>query len=100
MVIHILILHVLVFHSLHLSRIDASDVQSGLGRYINHLRKGWNLKPTVVYLDGIPRVAFIANETINIGDDLYYDYGERDREIIKANPWLLDYKNKGMSKFY
>lgn len=64
------------------------------------MRKGWNLKPTVVYLDGIPRVAFIANETINIGDDLYYDYGERDREIIKANPWLLDYKNKGMSKFY
>lgn len=88
--------HFIFFTSFIHLRVDASSTWSGKGRYINHLRKGWNLKPLIVHVDGIPRVAFLANETINIGDDLYYDYGERDRSIIKENPWLMDFKQKGM----
>lgn len=83
-------------------RIDASDINSGLGRYINHLKRGQNLLPKAVKLptEDKYRIVFLAKETINPGDDLYYDYGALDSKIIKKDPWLRDFKNKGMGIYF
>lgn len=71
---------------------------SGHGRYINHLKRGQNLRPKVIKLPNEDkyRVVFIAKGTIRPGDDLYYDYGTRDPDTIKRDPWLKDYKKTGM----
>ena len=42
----------------------------------------------VVVVDNIPRLALFASRDIKRGEEILYDYGERDREIRAANPWL------------
>lgn len=86
------------YFALIIPRIDASNIHSGWGRYINHLKRGGNLRHKVIVDEeqGKPHLCFFANREIKIGDDLYYDYGERDPEIIKENPWLKDYMKQGM----
>ena len=42
----------------------------------------------VVVVDGEPRIVFIALKRIINGAELYYDYGERRKEIVRENPWL------------
>eukprot|EP00026_Physarum_polycephalum_P003576 Phypoly_transcript_03589.p1 GENE.Phypoly_transcript_03589~~Phypoly_transcript_03589.p1 ORF type:complete len:350 (-),score=56.09 Phypoly_transcript_03589:111-1160(-) len=57
----------------------------GIGRLINHSVNG-NLDTVKLVIDGVPRLAFIANRDISAGDELAYDYG--DRTSFAAYPWL------------
>ncbi|KAK2197255.1 bifunctional SET domain superfamily/SET domain [Babesia duncani] len=83
-----------IFHFKHDGRnfcIDATeeDINFGPARLINHSRRNPNLVAKTVALDNFPRLFFVAKRNINWGEELLVDYGERDPEIIKDNPWLL-----------
>ena len=68
--------------------IDATEENETKGRFTNHSKKGANLKMRVVVVDGEPRIVFIALKRIVNGAELYYNYSERRKEIVRENPWL------------
>ena len=73
---------------------DATGTINDPGRYINHASRGINLslmKP--VCIDGQLRIGFVAKSHIKMGEELFYDYGVRDKEI----PWLIS-NAKAMAK--
>ena len=68
---------------------DASHKINDPGRYINHASKNANLlkmKPAMVESPSMKRlrIGFVAKSSIKCGDELFYDYGIRDPEIL----WL------------
>ena len=70
--------------------IDASVETCRFGRLINHSRLNPNLKPKIVTVSAYPRLIFIAKHDIVPGTELLYDYAEKRKEVIAANPWLLE----------
>ena len=38
--------------------------------------------------DRQPCVVFLASKEIFIGQEIQYDYGERRKDVLAANPWL------------
>ena len=71
--------------------IDATKEDGSMGRLINHSRKKCNIVPhTTETPSGEPVVYFSARRAIGEGEELLYDYGERDPQKIAANPWLRD----------
>lgn len=67
--------------------IDAQD-QGGIGRFINHNAKP-NLHTALVTLDWINHVILIADEPIQKGAQLFYDYGP-DYWSARSKPKNLD----------
>lgn len=68
--------------------IDAADAD-GPGRMINHSSKNFNLRPCVNESEkSHPRLFFKASRDIKSGEELCYDYGERDKSIVDDHPWL------------
>jgi SET domain-containing protein len=59
-----------------------------LGRLINHSRKNSNCQPKVFVIRDQPRIVLVALRDIEIDEELFYDYGERRKDIIEAFPWL------------
>ena len=70
--------------------IDATEPSENLGRMINHSRKKPNVKPKVIGIDGVPHIYFVCCCEISVGDEVLWDYGETDRDVIKENPWIID----------
>ena len=69
--------------------IDATDESGRYGRLINHSRLHANLLPKVIMnKNKLPHLILIAKCDIKPGTELLYDYGDRSRETIAANPWL------------
>jgi SET domain len=66
----------------------AERKEYGIGRLINHSRKNPNLTPKKIVVDGIPRIALLAKRQITYGEELAYDYGERDSQALKVFTWL------------
>lgn len=68
---------------------DATATINDPGRYINHASRNANLqlmKPVPIG-EGLQRrlrIGFVARREITCGEQLYFDYGIRDKEI----PWL------------
>merc|ERR1711874_210682 len=69
--------------------VDATDETGRLGRLVNHSRKYTNMITKVVMLGDQPRLILKALRDIPAGTELLYDYGDRDKESLKAHPWLL-----------
>lgn len=70
--------------------IDATN-SSGPGRKINHSRWHCNVKPDdFEEVKGYPRVFFVARKDIECGDELLFDYGDRDKAVLHHNPWLKE----------
>lgn len=67
--------------------IDATKEDGSFGRLINHAVDG-NLRTVSFFHQGQERVYFAANTDIQEGQELFYDYGERDRCMIQRYPWL------------
>lgn len=59
-----------------------------LGRLINHSRKHSNCQPKVFVIRDQPRLVMVALRDIDIDEELFYDYGERRKDIVEAFPWL------------
>ena len=67
--------------------IDATEEDGSYGRLINHAVNG-NVESKVVKIDEKPVIIFLAKKDISAGVELCYDYGERSKSIVNANPWL------------
>ena len=69
--------------------LDATVEDGTLARLVNHGRRIYaNCHPKIIDMNGTPRIYFQATRDLTPGDELLYDYGERRKDIIKANPWL------------
>jgi len=68
--------------------VDGTAESGRLGRLLNHSCVQPNLLTKVVSLDDQPRLILVAKHDIAQGTELVYDYGDRDKETIKAHPWL------------
>ena len=55
--------------------VDASTDDGTLGRLINHSFDG-NCQCKLIVLEGTPHLYFQALKTINVGEELLYDYGD------------------------
>lgn len=67
--------------------IDATKEDGTLGRLINHA-KDRNLRTVPFTFEGKERLYFVAKTDIEAGTELFYNYGERDKETIAKLPWL------------
>lgn len=70
--------------------LDATEPTRRLGRLVNHSRKKPNCKMEIFTHDNKPFLILTAIRDIETNEELLYDYGERNKEAIKANPWLED----------
>ena len=60
---------------------DATERYHHPGRYINHVSRGGNLRLSrPFFIRGKWRIGFLAIRDISVGDELCYDYLDRDRE--------------------
>ena len=74
---------------------DATATINDPGRYINHRSRDYNLvimKP--IFVNGKLRIGLSAKRDIKCGEELYFDYGVRDKEI----PWLITKPTKRKKK--
>jgi histone-lysine N-methyltransferase SETD8 len=70
----------------HCLDATAEDARLGRGRLVSHSRRAPNLHPLRVAVGGVPRVVFVALRDLAPGEELTFDYG--DRESVAAFPWL------------
>ena len=68
--------------------IDATSESGRYGRLVNHSRISPNCVPKVVVVNEVPRLILVAKHSINPGDELLYDYGDRSKESLEVYPWL------------
>jgi histone-lysine N-methyltransferase SETD8 len=68
--------------------LDATADTGRLGRWINHRRLSPNLTPKIRQIDGQPHLVFFALRDISEGEELVYDYNDRNKDSISKNPWL------------
>ena len=67
--------------------LDATDEDGSFGRLLNHSVNG-NVKTIIVNIGGKPALVFVAKTNIRPNTELCYDYGERNKDVINAHPWL------------
>jgi len=70
--------------------LDATEPSSRLGRLVNHSRKKPNCKMEIFVHQNKPYLILTAIRDIKPNEEILYDYGERDKTVIKENPWLED----------
>lgn len=69
--------------------IDATEEDGSFGRLINHSRLKPNVKVKIVASDTRPYLCMFAATSIESGQELLYDYGERSKTTIENFAWLL-----------
>ncbi len=72
----------------HTHSVDATKDNGRMGRLVNHSRKQANVITKIHIIDNNPVLYFLASQTIHANDELLYDYGERNREIISYHKRL------------
>ena len=68
--------------------VDASQETGRFGRLVNHSIVAANTNVKVEVVDNVPRLILFASRDIKTGEELLFDYGDRDKETRAANPWL------------
>ena len=68
--------------------LDATVDNGRMGRLLNHSRTAPNVVTRLVEVDKKPYLCLMAARDILIGEELQYDYGERNRPAIDSHPWL------------
>jgi [histone H4]-lysine20 N-methyltransferase SETD8 len=72
--------------------LDATE-GSHISRFVNHSCKRDNLVPELHYsIDSngqeVPQILFRTKRTIQAGEELLFDYGDRRKSVIEKNQWL------------
>lgn len=70
--------------------LDATEPTNRLGRLVNHSRRKPNCKMEIFVHQNKPYLILTAIRDIEKNEEILYDYGERNRKAILANPWLED----------
>ncbi|KAK2469722.1 hypothetical protein H9L39_18537 [Fusarium oxysporum f. sp. albedinis] len=80
--------------------VDAA-IYGNLSRYINHAsekssgdKRGCNITPQILYVNGEYRIKFTATRDIQAGEELFFNYGENFPNLTKK---VLDHKAGEMS---
>ncbi|KAJ4176054.1 hypothetical protein NW755_014631 [Fusarium falciforme] len=80
--------------------VDAA-MYGNLSRYINHAseksdgdKRGCNITPRILYVNGEYRIKFTATRDIQAGEELFFNYGKNFPNLTKK---LLDHKAGEMS---
>lgn len=68
--------------------LDATEPTKRIGRLVNHSRKRPNCKMELFSFDKTPHLILTAIRDIEPGEEILYDYGERNKDVIEANPWI------------
>lgn len=71
----------------HTHSIDATAESGKLGRLVNHSRNG-NLVTKTLFYRNRPHLVLLAKDTVEVGEELTYDYGDRSKESLLHHPWL------------
>ena len=77
-----------MFDITHSCSVDATVDKGQIGRLMNHSRKLFNVLTELTEVEGQPRLYFVAAKDICTGTEMFYDYGDRDKDALKAHPWL------------
>lgn len=70
--------------------LDATLEDGKYGRLVNHSRLRPNCKARTLKLNGKPAVVLFAIRDIAPGEEILYDYGEKRKEKIKENRWIVE----------
>lgn len=70
--------------------LDATEPTNRLGRLVNHSRRKPNCKMEIFVHQNKPYLILTAIRDIEPNEEILYDYGERNKKAIEANPWLED----------
>ncbi len=81
---------VLYCYKLIIFSVDATAESGYLDRLVNHSIKRPNLMTKIVEIGGTPHLVLVALKDIPVGEELLYDYGDRDAATVALNPWLTD----------
>ena len=68
--------------------VDATKESKNMGRLLNHSKQNANCHTKVVSIEDEPYLILTAARDIQPGEELVYDYGDRNKEILEENPWL------------
>lgn len=68
--------------------VDATADNGRKGRLLNHSRTSANVVTKLMEVDDKPYLCLVATRDISVGEELEYDYGERNKEALDSHPWL------------
>ncbi|XP_053378691.1 N-lysine methyltransferase KMT5A-like [Mercenaria mercenaria] len=68
--------------------IDATDESGRLGRLVNHSKTKCNSRTRLIVHNDFMYLILVASRDISIGEELLYDYGDRNQETLISHPWL------------
>ena len=70
--------------------IDATAETNRLGRLLNHSKLGGNCHTKLFEIGGKPHLILVASRDIRVGEELTYDYGDRNKLSLQSHPWLAE----------
>uniref|UniRef100_A0A5S6QKA7 SET domain-containing protein n=1 Tax=Trichuris muris TaxID=70415 RepID=A0A5S6QKA7_TRIMR len=70
--------------------VDATEETEYKARLINHSAKEPNCVPKIIEVNDRPCIVLIASRNVRVGEELLYNYGDRSRAAVAANPWLVN----------
>jgi len=68
--------------------IDATAETDRLGRLLNHSKLGGNCHTKLFEINAKPHLVLIASRNIERGEEMMYDYGDRNKVSLESHPWL------------
>jgi [histone H4]-lysine20 N-methyltransferase SETD8 len=70
--------------------IDATAETDRLGRLLNHSKLGGNCHTKLFEINSKPYLILCASRDIRPGEELTYDYGDRNKMSLQSHPWLAE----------
>ncbi|XP_055353658.1 N-lysine methyltransferase KMT5A-like [Paramacrobiotus metropolitanus] len=83
--------------------VDATAETGRYGRLLNHSCRRANLRPEVKEIPSSEQKIHLilrAARDIEVGEELLYDYGDRDPQSLAAFPWLKEERRVWMLRHY
>ncbi|RNA14328.1 N-lysine methyltransferase SETD8-like isoform X1 [Brachionus plicatilis] len=68
--------------------IDATSETQRLGRLLNHSKTEGNCRTQLFEIGSKPHLILVAARDIEPGEEMLYDYGDRNKNSINSHPWL------------
>jgi histone-lysine N-methyltransferase SETD8 len=68
--------------------VDATAETDRLGRLFNHSKLGGNCHTKIFEINSRPHLIIVASRNIEVGEELMYDYGDRNKCSLESHPWL------------
>lgn len=68
--------------------VDATAETDRFGRLFNHSKLGGNCCTKIFEMNAKPFLILCAARDIQAGEELTYDYGDRNKSSLESHPWL------------